>query len=193
MIRGVGGCQTRVQEIQARIRELSARKDQPAFPDPNPVPPPLAGTIGRPGEIAPANPFAFGLNSTQSTGDLQAMAAQAAQNAGIDPTLFQALVQAESGFNPAAVSHAGAQGLTQLMPSTARMLGVENPLDPAQNLAGGAKYLSQMLREFNGDVKLALAAYNAGPGAVRRYNGIPPFQETQNYVEKITNSWAGMR
>jgi hypothetical protein len=89
-----------------------------------------------------------------------------------------------------AVSGAGAQGLTQLMPSTARMLGVENPLDPAQNLAGGAKYLGQMLKQFNGDVKLALAAYNAGPGAVQRAGGIPPFKETQNYVKRITDLWA---
>jgi soluble lytic murein transglycosylase-like protein len=113
------------------------------------------------------------------------MVRAAADKHGLNPALFEALVEQESAFDPRAVSSAGAQGLTQLMPGTARMLGVADPFDPAQSLDGGARYLAQMLREFGGDQRLALAAYNAGPGAVRRHGGVPPFQETQNYVTKI--------
>jgi hypothetical protein len=116
--------------------------------------------------------------------DLRAEAVKAAQAAGIDPDLFLRLVQQESGFNPNAVSHKGARGLTQLMPATAAELGVD-PNNPIQNLMGGARHLRDRLDEFNGDVRLALAAYNAGSGNVRKYGGIPPFKETQNYVARI--------
>lgn len=116
-----------------------------------------------------------------------------AGNYGLDPALFESLVEQESAFNPMAVSRAGAKGLTQLMPATAKMLGVTDPLDPIQNLDGGAKYLSQMLKQFGGDEKLALAAYNAGPGAVKKHGGIPPYNETQNYVAKIMAKTAERR
>lgn len=111
------------------------------------------------------------------------MAEAAARRHGIPVDLFNRLVQQESGWNPKAVSHAGAIGLAQLMPFTARQLGV-NPRDPRQNLEGGARYLAQQYRKF-GNWHLALAAYNAGPEAVTKYNGIPPFKETQNYVRAI--------
>ena len=114
-----------------------------------------------------------------------AMIRQAAAANGVDPALLAALVRAESNFNPNAVSPAGAQGLTQLMPGTARGLGVTNAFDPAQALNGGAKYLRQMLDRFGGDVRMALAGYNAGPGAVARYGGVPPYAETQQYVERV--------
>ena len=109
----------------------------------------------------------------------------AAARHGISPALLAGLVQQESNFNPSARSHAGATGLTQLMPATARSLGVSDATDPLQALEGGAKYLKQMLDQFGGDQRLALAAYNAGPGAVQRFGGIPPYAETQNYVEKV--------
>ncbi len=122
--------------------------------------------------------------------DYRALAAQAAQKAGIDPNLFLALVQQESGFNPGAVSPVGATGLTQLMPGTAADLGVD-PNDPLANLYGGARYLRQQLDTF-GDPKLALAAYNAGPGAVQKYGGVPPYEETQNYVSTILGGLGDM-
>jgi soluble lytic murein transglycosylase-like protein len=116
--------------------------------------------------------------------DYDAEIADAAAREGIDPRLLKAVVRAESGFNPNAVSPAGAQGLAQLMPSTAAALGVADPLDPRQNLSGGARYLRQQLDRF-GDVEHALAAYNAGPAAVTRYGGVPPFPETQTYVSRV--------
>ena len=119
------------------------------------------------------------------------MARATAEKYGIDPKLFESLIHQESNFNPTAQSSAGAQGLTQLMPKTAASLGVTDPFDPMQNLNGGAKYLSQLLKQFDGDTKLALAAYNAGPGAVRRAGGIPPFQETQDYVRKVLDRFNG--
>ena len=115
--------------------------------------------------------------------DLDAMIRQAAQEQGIDPALYRSLIMAESSGNANAVSPKGAMGYAQLMPATAAELGVD-PSDPAQNLKGGAMYLRQMLERFK-DPKLALAAYNAGPSNVEKYNGIPPFAETQNYVSKV--------
>lgn len=115
---------------------------------------------------------------------LEALVVRAAQAQRLDPALVRAVVQAESGFNPRAVSPAGAKGLMQLMDSTAQALGVRDPFDPVQNVAGGTRYLRQMLDLF-GDERLALAAYNAGPGAVQRYGGVPPYAETQRYVATV--------
>ncbi|MDQ8045214.1 MAG: lytic transglycosylase domain-containing protein [Solirubrobacteraceae bacterium] len=109
----------------------------------------------------------------------------AAQKYGIDPSLLAGLVKQESGFNPNATSAVGAKGLTQLMPATAKSLGVTDPTDPAQSLDGGAHYLKEQLDRFGGDVTKAVAAYNAGPGAVQRYGGVPPYAETQNYVKNV--------
>lgn len=109
----------------------------------------------------------------------------AAQRHGIDPALLKALIRQESNFNPNAVSPAGATGLTQLMPATAQGLGVTDPTNPQQAIDGGAKYLRQQLDRFGGDPRMALAAYNAGPGAVARFGGVPPYAETQNYVQKV--------
>jgi soluble lytic murein transglycosylase-like protein len=119
-------------------------------------------------------------------GKYASMASAAARKYGIPEDLFKKLVQQESNWNPRARSHAGAIGLAQLMPFTAKLLGV-NPHDPKQNLEGGARYLKQQYRKF-GSWRLALAAYNAGPGAVKKYGGIPPYRETQNYVRKIMST-----
>jgi soluble lytic murein transglycosylase-like protein len=118
---------------------------------------------------------------------------QAAQANGIDPALLAGLIKQESGFNPNAGSGAGARGLTQLMPGTAAGLGVTNVLDPAQSINAGAKYLKQQLDAFGGDVTKALAAYNAGPGAVKRFGGVPPYAETQNYVRIVQANAAAYR
>lgn len=115
---------------------------------------------------------------------LKEIARQKARDFGVNEDIFLRLVQKESGWNPRAKSGAGAMGLVQLMPGTAQGLGVSNPYDPVQSLTGGARYLSQQLKRF-GSYDKALAAYNAGPGNVERYGGIPPFKETQNYVRTI--------
>jgi soluble lytic murein transglycosylase-like protein len=117
----------------------------------------------------------------------------AAKKYGIDPALLAGLVKQESGFKADAGSPAGARGLTQLMPATAAGLGVTNLLDPVQSLEGGAKYLRAQLDAFGGDVTRALAAYNAGPGAVKRYGGVPPYAETQNYVRAVQANAAAYR
>ena len=116
-------------------------------------------------------------------GNFRQMARAAARRYSIPPDLFEKLVTAESNWNPKAVSHAGAIGLAQLMPATARTLGVD-PWNPRENLEGGARFLSTQFRRFR-TWELALAAYNAGPGAVEQYGGIPPYRETQGYVKKI--------
>ena len=122
----------------------------------------------------------------KNKGKFLGLAKAAAQKHGVPVDLFLRLVQQESGWNPAAISHAGAIGLAQLMPQTAQLLRVD-PTDPEQNLEGGARYLKQQYREF-GTWKLALAAYNAGPGAVKKHGGVPPYKETRNYVRIITGS-----
>jgi len=108
---------------------------------------------------------------------------------GVDPRFIHAVIWQESKYKPAAISHAGAQGVMQLMPATARRFGCTDPQDVSANVEAGTKYLSWLLKRFNGDVSLALAGYNAGEGAVDKYNGVPPFNETQNYVRKIVASY----
>ncbi len=110
---------------------------------------------------------------------------RAAQQAGLDPRLVHAVIQQESRYQKQALSHAGAQGLMQLMPATAKRFGCDDPHDAAANINAGTKYLAWLLKRFDGDVSLALAGYNAGEGAVDKYDGVPPYSETQNYVRKI--------
>lgn len=123
--------------------------------------------------------------SVPAGGDLRELAAAAARRHGLDPDLVMAVVSVESGFRPRAVSPKGAQGLMQLMPKTASSLGVADAFDPAQNLDGGARHLGQLLTLYGGDLTRALAAYNAGEGAVDRHRGVPPYRETRAYVKKV--------
>jgi hypothetical protein len=116
---------------------------------------------------------------------------QAAARHNVDPNLVRSVIKVESNFNPNAVSRKGAMGLMQLMPSTARLLNVSNPFDPQQNVDAGVRHLKRLLESYGGDIRLSLAAYNAGAGAVARSAGVPRFMETQNYVRKITNLYLG--
>lgn len=127
----------------------------------------------------------------QTTASLEEIFTEASERYNVPKDLVKAIAKTESDFNPNATSGSGAQGLMQLMPATARELGVTDAYDPYQNVMGGTKYISQLLDKYDGDVKLALAAYNAGSGNVAKYGGIPPFKETQNYVVKVMNYMNG--
>jgi soluble lytic murein transglycosylase-like protein len=144
-----------------------------------------------PPSYAPLSEVAAASNAAHA--NLDAMIEQTARRHDVDVNLVRAMVRTESGNNPRAVSTKGALGLMQLMPPTARDLGVTNVFDPAQNVDGGVRYLKSLLTQFGGDLPLSLAAYNAGPGAVERHGGIPPYRETQEYVKKIGNLYGSMR
>ena len=120
-----------------------------------------------------------------NTASYQAEITAAARDYGVDESIVRAIIHAESSFNPMALSHAGAQGLMQLMPATARRFGVTNSYDASQNIRGGVQYLAWLLKRFNGNLTLAAAGYNAGEGAVDRHGGVPPYQETQRYVVRV--------
>ena len=172
---------TRLDQLQTMVSQLTAPAPAPAAS--------FAGALAT-AQTSPSTAPATGAGASTAFG--AEIDAAAASN-GIDPALLKGLVSQESGFDPNARSGAGALGLTQLMPGTAAGLGVTNPLDPVQSLQGGAKYLRQQLDRFGGDEKLALAAYNAGPGAVARFGGVPPYSETQNYVTSVLSKAASYR
>lgn len=132
-----------------------------------------------------------GTTSSSSKTDLDAYFEEAARTYGVDVNLLKAIAHTESNFNPNATSSAGAMGVMQLMPSTAKNLGIKDAYNARDNIMGGAKVISQHLSRYNGDVSLALAAYNAGSGNVKKYGGIPPFTETQNYVKKVLAYYKG--
>jgi len=135
----------------------------------------------------PAPVFAVAAGDTRTWNQIH----EASRAYGLDPDLVAAVIRAESNFNPNAVSRKGAQGLMQIMPGTARLLGLQDAFDGRENIHGGCRYLRSLLDEFNGDIKLALAAYNAGRDNVLKYNGIPPFSETRNYVRQVLLYYSG--
>lgn len=125
--------------------------------------------------------------------DAQQPILKASYRYGVDPDLIRSVILIESRFRPDAISPRGAMGLMQLMPATARELGVQDPLDPEKNVMGGTLYLRRLLSMFHSELDLALAAYNAGPGTVQRYGGIPPYSETQNYVQQILDVYSALQ
>lgn len=149
-----------------------------------------AASSERPFSAALRNALGDGI-STSGSADLDIIFAAAGERYNLPPNLLKAVAQVESNFRPLAVSRAGAQGIMQLMPGTARHLGVDDPFDPEQNIMGGARYLRELLDRFDGDLTLALASYNAGWPTVMRYGGIPPFAETQAYVPRVLELFNG--
>ena len=182
----------RIQEIEARLGIVRA-----APPPPSPLFPVPPGTPNSSGPLAPFSVSlaqangqvrlqALGPHAGPFTPQIESLIAKHSALNGLDPDVVRAVVQQESSGNPRDVSAAGAQGLMQLMPATGRMYGVTDPFDPEQNIAAGTRHLSNLMREFKNDLPMALAAYNAGSGAVRRAGGIPHYPETQDYVRRIT-------
>jgi soluble lytic murein transglycosylase-like protein len=147
----------------------------------------LASALG-PGTSTPPAATASPAPAPVPPDQIDALVSQNSATWQVDPSLVKAIIANESGFDANATSKVGAEGLMQLMPSTAQAVGVRNSYDPAQNVAGGTRYLKGLLDRFNGDVRLAVAAYNAGPGAVEKYGDVPPYAETQNYVQRVLSS-----
>jgi soluble lytic murein transglycosylase-like protein len=141
------------------------------------------------GPDAPGSGLPANASAPVPPAEIDALVQQNAATWQVDPALIKAVIANESGFNARATSPVGAQGLMQLMPETAAGLGVRDAYDPAQNVAGGARYLRGLLDRFGGDKRLAIAAYNAGPGAVEKYRDVPPYAETQNYVQNVLASY----
>lgn len=143
----------------------------------------------RPGAPVPANAARANAPARPSKNELERLVHDIAERHKLDPVLVKAVIEAESNWNPNAISHKGAQGLMQLIPGTADSLGVKNAFDPEQNIEAGVRHLRTLLEKYNGDLTKALAAYNAGAGAVDRAGGVPNYRETRNYVQKITDNY----
>lgn len=214
MIDDVSAIQSRIQEIQSKLSTLTPQAPvepgtQPDFqaqlrsaeqkePDNTGGSSSPTETVvgGRavyvpPASLGPLPPMSVSsvipsAGDSQTTGnDYSSIVSQCAADNGIPPALVHAVIQTESNGNPNAVSSAGAMGLMQLMPSNVKDAGITNPFDPDQNIQAGTKQLANLMKQYNGDLDLTLAGYNAGPGAVRKYGGVPPFNETQNYIRKV--------
>lgn len=165
----------RIQSIEARIDSITGQSSRSAL---------VSSSGGASFRDALHSQTVQSLPATQ----WDSLILEASAKYGVDPGLVKSMMMAESSGNPNALSSAGAMGLMQLMPATAESLGVTNPWDPAQNIMGGTRYLRGLMDRF-GDPELAVAAYNAGPGAVRKFNGIPPYPETQGYVARVMGNW----
>jgi soluble lytic murein transglycosylase-like protein len=174
-----------IQAIETRIQEIEDRFEPPSSAGGN-IQTPFQQIFSNylPQSLEP--PVAFPhAGIPKGISSFKDIIEEAGAKFGVDPALISAVIRQESGGNPTVKSSAGAMGLMQLMPATAQALGVSNPFDPRQNIFGGVRYLRGLLDRFGGNISLALAAYNAGPGAVQKYGGVPPYPETQNYVKSI--------
>ncbi|MEK8023080.1 MAG: lytic transglycosylase domain-containing protein [Candidatus Hydrogenedentota bacterium] len=169
---GVSDAFRRIDEIQKKISSMLGQSPDGAKPDPS-------------ASFASVMANATGENASSAPESLRPIIDQVAARYNIPPKLLESVARRESSFNSRAVSPKGAQGIMQIMPETQQLLGVTDPFDAGQSIDGGGRYLRMMLDRYNGDVRKALAAYNAGPGAVDNYGGVPPYTETRNYVSRI--------
>ena len=207
----IGAITARISEIQQRINALSsqpaasppapsadaptfektlaaAQAPPPAAPGTNTMLPSTSGVAAPPASLGPLPVSPSDVNVVpiaSAAGDYGMLIEKYAVQHGLPPSLVKAVIQTESGGNPHSVSGAGAMGLMQLMPENVKEAGISDPFDPEQNIAAGTKQLAGLLSQYHGDLDLALAGYNAGPGNVRKYGGVPPFTETHNYIQRV--------
>lgn len=177
-----------IAQVQARIAEITGAPAPGADPGTAVTSGAFSSMVQAAMDAAPA-PAATNAPAMVPPAQIDQLVSQNAGRWGVDPALVKAIIANESGFNANATSKTGAQGLMQLEPGTAASLGVTNSYDPGQNVYGGTRYIRGLLDRFHGDMRLAIAAYNAGPGAVEKYNGVPPYAETQNYVQNVLSSY----
>lgn len=181
---GIDQVESRVKRLEMMIQTMDQKRQ-----DVSTVSPDLTGGVSFKSFLGNTTPppkvMPLAGSVKEISQNLQPVIQKYAQQYGVDAKLIQAIIRQESGFNPNAVSSAGAQGLMQLMPETARSLGVQNSFDPEQNIEGGVRFFASLMKKYRGNAALALAAYNAGGGAVDKYNGVPPYKETQLYVRKV--------